>query len=83
MTLYHVQVSQDGDWLVGRVLERVGVTTQGKTLDELLFMVRDAIRELWGEEDVQLEMIVPSGASRRARGKASRLPAPRKRSTAA
>jgi len=28
-------------------------------LDELLFMVRDAIELMWNEMDVQLEFIVP------------------------
>lgn len=58
MKQYHIAIEQEGDWYIGRVLERPGVNTQGKTLDELVFMVRDAIRELWDESDVSLEVIV-------------------------
>ena len=43
MKLYHVEVIQDEGWYVGRVLERPGVTTQGRSLDELVCMLRDAI----------------------------------------
>jgi len=62
MKLYHVQVEQEGGWFIGRVLERNGITTQGRSLDELVFMVRDAIKLMWSENDVQLELIVPSKA---------------------
>ncbi|MCP4246138.1 MAG: type II toxin-antitoxin system HicB family antitoxin [bacterium] len=56
MKLYHIAVEQEEGWYVGRVLERSGVTTQGRTLDELVFMLRDAIEALWHEKDVQLEL---------------------------
>jgi predicted RNase H-like HicB family nuclease len=59
MKLYHVQVAQEDEWFIGRVLEREGITTQGRSLDELVFMVRDAIALMWNERDVQLELIVP------------------------
>jgi predicted RNase H-like HicB family nuclease len=59
MKLYHVQVDQEDEWFIGRVLEREGITTQGRSLDELVFMVRDAIALMWNERDVQLELIVP------------------------
>jgi predicted RNase H-like HicB family nuclease len=62
MKLYHVQVEQEDDWFIGRVLEREGVTTQGRSLDELVFMIRDAIALMWNEKDVQLELIVPGRA---------------------
>lgn len=58
MKLYHVAIKQGEGWYVGRVLERPGVNTQGRTLDELVFMVRDAIKELWNESDVSLELVV-------------------------
>jgi predicted RNase H-like HicB family nuclease len=60
MKLYHVAIEQEDGWFIGRVLERIGVTTQGRSLDELVFMVRDAIKLMWDETDVQLELIVPS-----------------------
>jgi predicted RNase H-like HicB family nuclease len=63
MKLYHVDVTEDDGWFVGRVLERDGVTTQGRTLDELVFMIRDAISLMWGEDGVQLELIIPGFVS--------------------
>ncbi len=76
MTLYHVAVHQEDHWYIGRVLERGGVTTQGRTLDELVSMLRDAIEALWDERDVQLELVLAPGAAvstrpRTARRKAS------------
>ncbi|MGD0390751.1 MAG: hypothetical protein ABSC42_17540 [Tepidisphaeraceae bacterium] len=77
MNLYHVLVTQEDRWLIGRVLEREGITTQGRSLDELVFMVRDAIRLMWNEKAVQLELVVPGDtprtSRRRAGGKRSRL----------
>lgn len=78
MKLYHVRVEQEDKWFVGRVLERGGITTQGRTLDELIFMVRDAIELMWNEKGVELELFVPGktvtayerrkkGASKRSR----------------
>ena len=58
MKLYHVSVEQEDDWYIGRVLERGGITTQGRTLDELVVMLRDAIETLWNENAVQLELLV-------------------------
>jgi predicted RNase H-like HicB family nuclease len=63
MKTYHIQVQANDGWLIGRVLERPGVCTQGRTLDELVFMVRDAIELLWSERNVHLELLVPSDAS--------------------
>jgi predicted RNase H-like HicB family nuclease len=62
MKLYHVQVAQEDEWFIGRMLELEGITTQGRSLDELVFMVRDAIALMWNERDVQLELIVPQKA---------------------
>jgi len=78
MKLYHVLIAREDRWLIGRVLEREGITTQGRSLDELVFMVRDAIRLMWNEKGVQLELVVPSDtprtSGRRARvGKKPRL----------
>jgi predicted RNase H-like HicB family nuclease len=63
MKVYHVSVEQEDEWFVGHVLEREGVTTQGRSLDELVFMVRDAIELMWNEKDVHLELIVPRGTT--------------------
>lgn len=58
MKPYHVSVQREGKWYIGRVLERAGVTTQGRSLDELVDMLRDAIQLMWSEVDVQLELIL-------------------------
>lgn len=75
MTVYHVNVERRAGWFIGRVLERPGVTTEGRTLEELVAMLRDAIEAVWGEKQVQLELLVSSevavGASRRKPRKAS------------
>ena len=63
MKRYHVLVEQDDNWFIGRVLERDGVTTQGRTLDELHYMVRDAVQLMRNEKDVELELIVPGKAT--------------------
>jgi predicted RNase H-like HicB family nuclease len=59
MKRYHVLVEQDDDWFIGHVLERDGVITQGRSLDELVIMVRDAIALMWKERRVELELILP------------------------
>lgn len=58
MKLYHVAVHREDKWYVGRVLGRAGVTTQGRSLDELVEMLRDAIQLMWSEVEVQLELIL-------------------------
>jgi len=75
MNLYHVKVEQEGKWFVGRVLERAGITTQGRSLDELVFMLRDAIELMWNESDVQLELIVPVATRIASRGRPRKAPA--------
>jgi predicted RNase H-like HicB family nuclease len=72
MKLYHVSVHKEDDWYIGRVLERSGVTTQGRTLDELVAMLRDAIMALWGEKNVQLELVLAPDATIPARSRARR-----------
>ena len=73
MKLYHVLVEQEDNWFIGRVLEREGITTQGRSLDELLFMVRDAIELMWNEKGVELEFVVP-GKALTARERRKALP---------
>jgi predicted RNase H-like HicB family nuclease len=58
MSHYHVLVEQEDGWYIGRVLERPGITTQGRTLDELVLMVRDAIDAMWSERDTRLELVL-------------------------
>ena len=41
---YHVLVQRDEDWYIGHVLDREGVTTQGRTLEEFrLYIAKLAI----------------------------------------
>lgn len=59
---------------MAQALENQAVITQGRTLDEVVFMVRDAIELLTGETEAQVELIVPSQvrtqtANRRRAGK--------------
>jgi predicted RNase H-like HicB family nuclease len=58
--VYHVEVIRDDEWYVGRVMDRPGVTTQGRSLDELVFMLRDAIELMWHERTVHLELAIGS-----------------------
>ena len=73
---YHIAVRREHGWYIGRVLERSGVTTQGRTLDELVDMLRDVIDAFWAERDVQLELVLTPDAARRTplRTRASSLP---------
>ena len=59
MKLFHANVIKSGRWLVARTLEEPRITTQGRNLDELVFMVRDAIELMTGETDIHLELILP------------------------
>ncbi len=74
---YHVAVHREDGWYIGRVLERAGVTTQGRSLDELVEMLRDAIQLMWSEMDVQLELVLAPEPVRR-----KRIPTTRKRASA-
>ena len=76
MKLCHVAVHGEDEWYVGRVLERIGVTTQGRTLDELVSMLRDAIETLWREKHVQLELVLAPDAVKRANSRTGRRKAP-------
>ncbi len=58
MKVYHIEVVEDEGWYVGRVLDRPGVTTQGANLDELVYMLRDAVELMWNEKNVQFELII-------------------------
>lgn len=58
MKVDHVRIEQDGDGFVGTVLDRRGISTQCRTLDEQVFIVRDAIALAWEETDVHLELVL-------------------------
>jgi predicted RNase H-like HicB family nuclease len=82
MSLYHVLVQREDGWYVGRVLERPGVTTQGKSLDDLVFMLRDAIELMWNERQPSLELVLSSEITRHAKRAKSRRSARAKRRAA-
>lgn len=67
MSVYHVKVVFDDGWYVGRVLERPGITTQGRTLDELVAMLYDAIKGAWNEKGVALGLVLPAAGTRKPR----------------
>lgn len=47
MKTYHIRVSQGEDgWLVAQALNLRGAITQGRDLDEIAFMIRDAVELL-------------------------------------
>lgn len=69
---YPVAVHREVNWYVGRVLERAGVTTQERTLDELVEMLRDAIEALWAEKAVQLELILMADVATLPRARTAR-----------
>jgi len=47
MKVYHVAVHSEEGWYIGRVPERSCVTTQDRTLDELVETPRDAAMGLY------------------------------------
>jgi hypothetical protein len=49
------------------VVERAGIITQGKSIDELVLMLRDAIELMWNERDVALELVLSSDVARVAK----------------
>lgn len=82
MSFYHVLVEKESIWFVGRVLERQGITTQGRTLDELVSMLRDAIRLMWNERNPSLELVLSGKVAinaKAAKGRAKRAQRPKRR----
>lgn len=77
MTPYHVTVHREDGWYIGRVLERSGVTAQGRTLDERVAMLRDAIDAMWAEKGMQLELVLAPDRSPRAKRRSARTRKPR------
>ena len=60
MRVLHVRVEQSEGWFVAQGLEEPGIITQGRTLDELVFMVRDAVELMFDEKNVEIELLLPS-----------------------
>jgi predicted RNase H-like HicB family nuclease len=76
MTFLRVHIQRDNDRLVAQGLEEPGVITQGRTLDEIDRNVREVVRLMFDEPDVQLELLVPPGTVGEAASKRRR---PRKK----
>lgn len=61
MKTYHVAVEQaEEGWIAAHALEDDSVHTQGKSLDEVTANIREVAELLYGETDVQVELVVPS-----------------------
>ena len=58
MKIYHVAVERSEDWYAAAALEDPAVVTQGKTLDEVIVNVREVVELLYGEREVQVELIL-------------------------
>lgn len=59
MKTYVIQVSRGDEWLIGRHADQPTFTTQGKDLDELAFMIRDAIGSLTDEQEIEIDLRLP------------------------
>ena len=60
MRVIHVKVEQGDEFLVAQGLEEPGVITQGRSFDELIANVRDAAQLLLQDENIHIELLVPS-----------------------
>jgi len=60
MKTYHVKVEVGDDgWLVAQAIEEPGAITQGRDLDEIAYMIRDAIELLTEESGFQIDLMLP------------------------
>ena len=69
MKVYHVSVEREGKWYCAIAMEDPSVFTQGRSLDEIVENIREVAGLLHGENDVQIELVLPpvtkGGRSRR------------------
>ena len=57
MKTYNVEVTPGGDgWLVAQAVNLRGAITQGRDLDEIAFMIRDAIELLTETKDFNISL---------------------------
>ena len=61
MKVYHVMLEREDDWFSASAMEDPAVFTQGKSLDEIIANIREVADLMYGEKDVQVELIVPPG----------------------
>jgi predicted RNase H-like HicB family nuclease len=59
MKVYHVTLQVEDGWYCAQAMEDPAVFTQGRSLDEVTANVREVADLLYGEKDVQVELIVP------------------------
>ena len=59
MKSHLIKVTRGDEWLIGRHADEPTFTTQGKDLDELVFMIRDAIDSLTDEQEVEIDLRLP------------------------
>ena len=57
MKVYHVNLEKEDDWYCASAMEDPAVFTQGKTLDEIIVNIREVAELMYGENDVQVELI--------------------------
>jgi len=62
MKTYRVEVEKGEDgWLVGQSTDLPSAISQGRDLDELAVMMRDAIETLTSETDFGIDLVLPPG----------------------
>jgi predicted RNase H-like HicB family nuclease len=59
MKIYHVTLDREEGWYAAHALEDPSVITQGRTIDEVIVNVREVAELLYGEKEVQVELILP------------------------
>ena len=59
MKTYRVEISRGDQWLIASHRGEPTFTTQGRDLDELAFMVRDAIQCMTETESFELDLVIP------------------------
>lgn len=72
MKVYKVNVTRGEDgWLVAEGVNLRGLVTQGRDLDEVAVMVRDAIEALTESTEFTIQLVLPSdlGVRRKRAGK--------------
>ena len=63
MRVYHVIVESGEDWYCARALEDPSIFTQGQTLDDITENLREVVELMYGEKQVQIELVIPPRAT--------------------
>jgi predicted RNase H-like HicB family nuclease len=59
MKVYHVIVDKDGPWYCAKAMEDPAVFTQARSFDEIIDNIREVAELMYGEKEVQIELVVP------------------------